>query len=325
MSHPEGSVAVALARPAHPGPVLSARRSFAACHEIARRANSSFPAAFRLLPPARRRAMDALYAFMRVTDDLADEPVEPAAGRAEPSAPCAAGGAADKRRKLAAWRAGLTAALAGACSHPVHPALVETVRRFAVPPRFLYDAIDGMEADVGAVRVACFDELYGYCYRVASAVGLSCVRVWGTRPGVTAADTDPPAEAAGVAFQLTNVLRDLGEDLARDRVYLPADELARFDCPPGRWRDPAHAARFRELMRFQVARARAYYRAGAGLGPLLSADGRAIFHVMCGAYARLLDEIERHGYDVFARRVRVPRWRKTAVYASGWLVKWGLL
>lgn len=283
-------------------------RSFAVCHAITAAANSSFPVAFRLLPPARRRAMDALYAYMRVTDDLADEPGEPN----------------EKLSKLAAWRTDLTAALAGNFTHPVHPALVDTVRRYGVPPQFLFDAIDGMDTDAGPVRMATFAELYPYCYRVASAVGLACVRIWGTRPGVTAADTDPPAEAAGIAFQLTNILRDLGEDLARDRVYLPADELARFGCPPERWRDPAAADAFRELMRFQVARARDYYRAGAALSPLLTRDGRAIFHVMCGAYSRVLDEIESRGYDVFTRRVRVPKWRKAAVCASGWLVKWGL-
>ena len=197
--------------------------------------------------------------------------------------------------------------------------------RYSVPPRFLFDAIDGMETDTGPVRMATFADLYPYCYRVASAVGLACVRIWGTQLGVTDSDTDPPAEAAGIAFQLTNILRDLGEDFARDRVYLPADELARFGCPPERWRDPAFADAFRAMMRFQVARARDYYRKGAGLTPLLSANGRAIFHVMCGAYRRLLDEIERSDYDVFTRRVRVPKWRKAAMCASGWLVKWGWL
>jgi phytoene synthase len=252
--------------------------------------------------------MDALYAYMRVTDDLADEP----------------GAVEEKRRKLAAWRAGLSAALAGTNGHPIHPALADTVCRYAIPPRLLFDAIDGMETDTGPVRMASFAELYPYCYRVASAVGLACVRIWGARPGATAAEIDPPAEAAGIAFQLTNILRDLAEDRARDRVYLPADELARFDCPPEKWRDPWCAERFRELMAFQVSRARNYYRRGAALVPLLSSDGRAIFHVMCGAYGRLLDEIEHRGYDVFTARVRVPRWRKLAVCGAGWLVKWGL-
>ncbi len=287
---------------------LITHHSYAVCHEITCKANSSFPVAFRLLAPARRRAMDALYAYMRVTDDLADEP-----------APLE-----ETQQKLAAWRASLTAALAGEFTHRIHPALVETVRRYDIPPRFLFDAIDGMETDIGPVRMATFSELYPYCYRVASAVGLACVRIWGARPGTTDADTDPPAEAAGIAFQLTNILRDLGEDLARARVYLPADELERFGCPPERWRDPTFADAFRELMRFQVARARAYYRRAAALVPLLSPDGRAIFHIMCTSYSRLLDEIEHREYDVFTSRVRVSKWRKSAVYASGWLVKWGL-
>jgi len=253
--------------------------------------------------------MNALYAYMRVTDDLADEAGEPD----------------QKRRKLAAWRAGLRAALAGEFTHPIHPALVETVQRYAIPTRFLFDAIDGMETDTGPVRMQSFAQLYPYCYRVASAVGLACVRIWGARPGVTDSDTDPPAEAAGIAFQLTNILRDLAEDYTRDRVYLPADELARFGCPPDRWRDSDASETFCDLMQFQVARARDYYRQGAALLPMLSTEGRAIFHVMHGTYRRLLDEIERCDYDVFTRRVRVPKWRKVAVCASGYLVKWGLL
>jgi len=287
----------------------SLTHSFAACRRVTLSANSSFPHAFRLLPQRKRLAMDALYAFMRVTDDLADEPAE----------------LSQKQRKLAAWRAGLHSALAGEFTHPIHPALVDTVRRYAIPPQFLFDAIEGMETDLGPVRLATFAELSAYCYRVASTVGLACVRVWETRPGVTHAETDPLAEAAGIAFQFTNILRDLGEDLARDRVYLPADELARFDCPPESWRDPASVSAFRALMQFQIERARDYYRQSESLASKLSTEGRAIFRVMHGVYRRLLDEIERRGYDVFTRRVRIAKWRKVLVCASGWLAKWGLL
>ncbi|HEY1190643.1 MAG TPA: phytoene/squalene synthase family protein [Gemmata sp.] len=284
-----------------------AYHSFLACRTITAAANSSFPLAFRLLNPAKRRAMNALYAYMRVTDDLADEPAE----------------IGTKRAKLAAWRRGLCAALAGEFTHPVHPALAETVRRFGVPARYLFDAIDGMETDLGPVRMPTFHDLYPYCYRVASAVGLACVRIWGLRAGAEFAAADAPAEAVGIAFQLTNILRDLAEDRARGRVYLPEDELARFGCPPARWGDPGSAARFRELMRFQVERARDYYRRGAALLPLLSADGRAIFHVMFSTYRGLLDEIERRDFDVFAARVRVPQWRKALAFGSGYFVKWG--
>lgn len=281
--------------------------SFRACRAITAAANSSFPLAFRLLSPVKRRAMNALYAYMRVTDDLADEPAEVGV----------------KRAKLAAWRRGLRAALAGEYTHPVHPALAETVRRFGIPAQYLFDAIDGMETDLEPLQMVTFGELYPYCYRVASAVGLACVRIWGLRAGATFADADPPAEAVGIAFQLTNILRDLAEDAERGRVYLPADELARFGCPPERWRDLASAQNFQGLMRFQVERARGYYCRGEALLPLLSADGRAIFHVMFNTYRGLLDEIERRGYDVFTDRVRVPKWRKALVYGSGYLVKWG--
>ena len=139
-----------------------------------------------------------------------------------------------------------------------------------------------MESDLEPVRFESFAELYPYCYRVASAVGLACVRVWGVRPGATYEEADAPAEAAGIAFQLTNILRDLGEDLARGRVYLPMDELR--GCPPGSWRDPAFGEKAREMIRFQAARALDYYRRSESLNGLLSPAGRGIFRVMSGTY-----------------------------------------
>ncbi len=284
------------------------RQSFAYCRAITAAAGSSFPLAFRLLPAAKRSAMEALYAYMRLSDDLADQPGE----------------LGQRPQKLAAWRASLTAALAGDFTHPIHPALVETVRRFAIPAQYLFDTLDGLETDLGPVRIANFPELYRYCYRVASAVGLACIRIWEVRAGIALSQADPPAEAAGIAFQLTNILRDLGEDLARDRIYLPADELAQFTCGPERWHDPGSRDQFEALMHFQVMRARDYYRRSEALVPLLTADGRAIFHVMAGAYRRLLDEIERRHYDVFTHRVRLPAWRKATVYLAGCGVKWGL-
>jgi phytoene synthase len=248
--------------------------------------------------------MDALYAFMRVTDDLADEP---GAGR----------------EALARWRLALAGALRGEFSHPVHPALADTVERFHIPPRYLFDVIDGVETDLEPVRFLTFTDLYPYCYRVASAVGLACIRVWGLRPGVTHADADSPAEAAGIAFQLTNILRDLGEDLARGRAYLPHDELAHFGCPPEAWQKPEHATAFREMMRFQVERASDFYRRGEPLDRLLSPEGRAVFRVMAGTYRGLLGAIEANNFDVFTRRVRLPRWRKGLIWLSAWPVKWG--
>lgn len=278
--------------------------SFAICQRITRQSRSNFSLAFRLLPPHKRRAMDALYAFMRITDDLADEPGE----------------VAEKRLALSRWREALTAALRGDFAHPIHPALHDTALRFAIPPRFLFDAIDGAEADLEPVRFATFAELYPYCYRVASAVGLACIRIWELRRGAAFADADPPAEAAGIAFQLTNIIRDLGEDLSRGRVYLPQDELTRFGCPPESWTRPD--ADFATMMRFLVNRARDFYRRSEPLDALLAPDGRAIFRVMSGTYRALLDAIERNGFDVFSQRVRVPRWRKGLLVLRAWPAKW---
>jgi len=251
--------------------------------------------------------MEALYAFLRITDDLADEPIDTTA----------------KRAALAAWRGGLIAALDGRFTHRVHPALADTVHRYRIPPHYLLDVIDGVESDLEPVRFATFADLYPYCYRVASVVGLACVRVWGLRPGATFEECTIPAEAAGIAFQLTNILRDLGEDLGRGRIYLPVDELERAGCQPDDWRDTSAAPRLRELVRSQAERAREYYRRSQPLVGLLSAEGCGIFRVMCGTYRSLLDEVARAGEEVFTRRVRVPRWRKGLILLDGWAARWG--
>lgn len=251
--------------------------------------------------------MFALYAFMRVTDDLADEPGELAA----------------KKQKLAVWRAGLLASLDGTFTHPVFPALADTIRRFDIPLQYLLDVIDGVESDLEPTRFATFAELYPYCYRVASAVGLACIRVWGLQPGMSFSQIEAPAEAAGIAFQLTNIIRDVAEDLANGRVYLPCDELKQFGCLPEAWQHSATRPAFRSMMQFQAARARDFYSRAEPLERHLSPEGRGIFRVMCGTYRRLLTEIERSDFDVTTRRVRVPKWRKGLILLGGWPAKWG--
>jgi len=246
--------------------------------------------------------MTALYAFFRATDDLADDPGELAL----------------KRLALQDWRTRLDAALAGEYTHRVHAALHSAVRTFDVPPVHLHAVIDGVESDLEPVAFANFAELYKYCYRVASAVGLACLPIWGFR-----GDAAGPAEAAGIAFQLTNILRDLGDDRANHRVYLPADELARFNCAPDDWL-PANPD-FQHLMLFQIERARSFYTKAGDLNDFLSPDGRAIFGVLCGVYAKLLDAIETHHFDVFTQRVRVSKLAKLRLLAAAWPTKWGIL
>jgi phytoene synthase len=180
-----------------------------------------------------------------------------------------------------------------------------------------------VESDLEAVHFETFAELYPYCYRVASTVGLACVRIWGLRPGAAFEEANEPAEAAGIAFQLTNILRDLGEDLARGRVYLPADELARAACPPESWCDPRSAACLGRVVQAHVERARNYFHRSEPLAHLLSDEGRGIFQVMSGLYRRLLDEVARAGEGVIGRRVGIPKWRKGLILLGGWRAKWG--
>jgi phytoene synthase len=254
--------------------------------------------------------MEALYAFLRISDDLADEPGEIPA----------------KCQRLQEWRAGLLASIDGKFNHPIHPALFDAVRRFDIPPELLVDALDGVESDLESRCFDTFADLYPYCYRVASVVGLACLRIWGYRFGITEAEMRQATEAAvaaGIAFQLTNILRDLNEDYERGRIYLPLDELARFGVSPEEWRGGAKIAQFQKLIEFQVARAKSYYRMAGKLDRFLSTDGRAIFQVMMGMYASLLAEIEKDVLEVFRRRVRVSRWRKALILLNGWAIKCG--
>jgi phytoene synthase len=288
---------------AAPVPPRERARSYAYCERLARREAGNFYHAFRLLPSDPRRAMCALYSFMRVADDLADGP----------------GSTAEKRTSLDAWRGQLDAALTGAYSHPLHPALHHTIERYGVPREYLDAVLDGVAMDLDTDRYETFAELYAYCYRVASAVGLACIHVW----GYTGEKAKEHAEAAGVAFQLTNILRDLGEDAARGRVYLPREDLERFGYSERDLRDGKRDERFCELMRFEAARAYAYYESAEPLAPLLSPSGRAVFLVMLRTYRGLLDAIVRCDFDVFRRRVRLSRLHKLWLAARALPVRWG--
>ena len=183
-------------------------RSYTFCEALARRTAGNFYPAFRVLPPRQRQAMCALYAFMRIADDLSDEP-----------APLA-----DKQQQLRRWRADFDRAWYGDFCHPIHAALHDTLHTHHIPRTYLDAALDGVEMDLLPVAYRTFADLQLYCYRVASVVGLACIHIWGFRGD----QAKGYAEQAGIAFQMTNILRDLGEDAARGRVYLPAEDLKRF-------------------------------------------------------------------------------------------------
>jgi phytoene synthase len=289
---------------ASPRPGAAALKgSYAYCERLARREAGNFYPAFRVLPNAQRRAMCALYAFLRVADDLSDGPGDPAAKRAD----------------LAAWRRSLFASLGGVYTHPLHPAFQQTLCVRRIPLCYIEAVLDGVEMDLEPVRYATFADLRRYCYHVASAVGLACIHIWGF--------CDPRAlayaETAGVAFQLTNILRDLAEDAARGRVYLPQEDLDRFGYTEADLCRGERGPRFRELMRFEVGRARRLYHEAMPLTGLLSPPGRAVFWLMARTYRGLLDAIERRGYDVFAGRVGLSRWTKLFLAVRALPLRWG--
>ena len=277
--------------------------SYAYCERLARRQAGNFYHAFRILPAAQRRAMCALYAFLRLSDDLTDGPGAPA----------------EKRQPLTAWRHRLDLALAGVYTHRLHAALHHTVQTYGIPRTYLTEALDGVEMDLEPVRYRTFRDLYGYCYRVASVVGLACIHIWGFADERAKAY----AEAAGIAFQLTNILRDLGEDADRGRVYLPGEDLERFGYTEAALDRHERDERFRALMHFEVERARSYYDQARALSGSLRPAGRAVFQVMARTYRGLLDVIERRNYDVFSSRVRLSSWRKLGFALQALPVRWG--
>jgi phytoene synthase len=189
-------------------------------------------------------------------------------------------------------------------------ALADAVRRHGIPHEYFYRLIEGVEADLTVRRYATFEDLKRYCYLVASVVGLISIEVFGYRGGEEARRH---AEDLGIALQLTNILRDLQEDLQRDRIYLPRDELARFGYPEDDLRAGRSSEAFRALMAFQVDRARAYYESGRRLFPYLPRRARACVGVMAGIYSRILSDIEREPESVLRKRVSLSAPQKLAL------------
>jgi squalene synthase HpnC/squalene synthase HpnD len=266
--------------------------SYEQCHNIARAARSNFYYAFFLLPKPKRDALASLYAFMRLIDDVADEGADLAA----------------KQRGLAKWRAAFDAAINhdGPPASPVLPALVDTIERYRMPPRYLHDLISGAEMDLTVRSYATFDRLKEYCYRVAGTVGLTCTHVFGFQ--------DPRAldlaEKLGLAFQLTNIIRDVREDYAAGRVYLPEEDLSRFGVSPEDFRRNEATLGVRELLRFEADRAWESYEEGSALFNLINPESRAALWLLARTYSALLVRIEALDFAVLRERVRLSRAEK---------------
>jgi len=291
----------------HPG-AEEVAHSYAECHRIARASNSNFYYAFYLLPKPKRDGLAALYAFMRLVDDVADdgETLE------------------IKQRGLAKWRAAFDEAVTGSsrifeatAARPLHgeplygamevlPALVDTMRRYHMPARYLHDLMSGAEMDLTVKTYPTFDRLREYCYRVAGTVGLTCTHVFGF--------SDPRAldlaEKLGLAFQLTNIIRDVREDAALGRVYLPEEDLARYGVSPEYFLRTEATLGVRELLRFEADRAWRLYEESCELMDLIDPDSRGALWLLVHTYSALLARIESLDFAVFGERVRLSKAEK---------------
>jgi len=267
------------------------------CRTVARTRAKNFYYSFVLLSRDQKNAMCAIYAFMRYCDDLSDEPGASVAA-------------------IEQWRAALTGALEGRYGeHPVWPAFHDAVERFHIPRQYFFDMIDGVASDLTPAPVHTFDDLYRYCYKVASVVGLTTVHIFGY-DSLRALEL---AETCGIAFQLTNILRDVREDAALGRQYLPTEDLARFQVTAEELAAGKHTENFHRLMEFEERRARKYYEESAPLIGLVHERSRASLWALISIYSRLLERIRQSGYDVLTRRISLPNWEK------GWIVMQALV
>ena len=269
------------------------------CQDKAAHSGSSFYYSFLFLPPERRRAITALYAYCREVDDVVDECTDPAVART----------------KLAWWRGEIAATFAGSAQHPVARALVPVVRAFNLPQQRFEDIIDGMEMDLRYNRYPDFPTLQSYCYRVAGVVGLMAAEIFGYHDSATL----KYAENLGTAFQLTNIIRDVGEDARRGRVYLPLDELARFNISAAQVLHLQDSAALRRLIEFQIERAEDYYRVAFAMLPTQDRKAQRPGLVMAAIYRSVLDKIRNNGCKVLDRRTSLTPIRKLWIAWRTWL------
>ena len=269
------------------------------CQQRAASSGSSFYYSFLFLPPKRRRAITALYAYCREVDDVVDECED----------------AQIAATKLAWWRLELERLYAGQPEHPVTRALLPILSEFNLPQEQLLEIIDGMEMDLQQARYADFTALSLYCYRVASVVGLLAAEIF----GYTDRKTQKYAHDLGMAFQLTNIIRDVGEDARRGRIYLPQDELQRFEVPVADILNARQTYNFRRLMEFQIERAERYYAQAMAQLPAVDRKAQRPGLVMAAIYRTLLTEIKRDGCQVLAQRTSLTPIRKLWIAWRTWI------
>ena len=260
------------------------------CQDKAARSGSSFYYAFLFLPPEQRRAITALYAFCREVDDVVDECKESSVAR----------------MKLAWWRTQVDGLFRGEAQHPVMQALAPHIEPFGIEDRQLYAVIEGMEMDLDQLRYPNWAALQKYCWHAAGVVGEMSAGIFGQKSPATL----EYARQLGTAFQLTNIIRDVGDDARRGRIYLPLEDLERHGVKPSDIMNGIHSERFVELMRFETARARDHYRAAMQALPAAARRQQRPGLMMAAIYSTLLDEIERDGWHVLEQRISLTPIRK---------------
>jgi len=268
--------------------------SYKFCREIARSRARNFYYSFLLLPGEQRDAMCAIYAFMRYCDDISE-----------------AEGAT--REAIERWRDDLNLALSGnSPANPLWPAFTDTVARYKIPCRYFHEMIDGVSGDLEPRQIQTWDELYRYCYQVASVVGLTIIHIF----GFSSPEALKRAEQCGIAFQLTNILRDVREDAENHRIYIPEEDIARFEADLS-----TRNENFVRLMAFESQRARGYYDQSRPLIKMVDARSQASLWALIEIYQRLLTRIENSNFDVLRERIRVPTWEKLWILAGARFLK----
>lgn len=281
---------------------MNASEAQAYCTAYTKKSGSNFYYSFLFLPKAKRDAMYTVYAFCKAVDSAVDEP---AAG-------------SNPKDELTRWREELDAVYSGIPTTPIMVSLAHHVKTLGIPKAYFEELIKGVEMDLFNNRYITFDELSLYCYRVASVVGLICLHIF----GVTSARAQDYAVALGMAFQLTNILRDVGTDAAERRIYLPLDDLQKWNYPEKALLNRSYSAEFRALMEYEASRAHHYYkRADAALKELPPHERRAltVAEIMRGIYSRILDRIERSNYQVFGPRMSLTTTQRVVIALRIWL------
>jgi phytoene synthase len=291
--------------------------AYAVCRGISRRAAKNFYYGFMVLPADKRNALSAVYAFMRHADDISDEP---------------GGDPQQKRQKLGEWLEAAKGVFDGkSTDDPVLMALGDAQKKFKIPPELFEKLVYGtsMDLDIPAATAEApvllcntFDDLKQYCYYVASVVGLVCIKIFGYEDS----KAEFLAEDCGLAFQLTNIIRDVKEDASMGRIYLPGEDLARTNLSAANFsstvlQDPAQAQQLRPALEYEAERARKYYESAKWLMELIEEDSRAALWVLVEIYSQLLQKMTDRNYDVFTERVRLTVWEKLKVLSRGFLLR----